>query len=137
MTAVGTVGFAERVEQPPASRPGGSAGAVLAVDVSGQVIYVNATVESLTGRARQDLLGQPLSTVFRSTQAGETHLVATLTRLAMGENRRVWLVGDWLLSPAEDPTIAIEFHAAPIHDRAGSVTGAVVFCCNVATTFGG
>ena len=128
MTVVGTAGYAKRVEPPSAA--GHDARAVLAVDVFGHVIYVNAAVESLSGQSRHDLLGQPLSTVLRSAADEEVHPAAALTRRAMGENRRVWSEGQWVPEHREVPPLTIELHAAPIHDRDGRVTGAVVVLCN-------
>lgn len=117
-----------REEQPPGARQEDSAGAaaaVLAVDVSGQVIYVNAIFESLTGRSRLDLLGFPLSEVFRPTARAGCP-AATLTERAIDENRRVGSTEDWLVPYGEPRPMAIEPHAAPIHDRDGTVTGAVL-----------
>lgn len=107
------------------------AGAVLAVDVLGQLIYVNAMLESVTGLSRQDLLGQSLIRVFARIPLGGTQCVAALTRRAMDENRPVSAIGDWLLSHHEVRPVEIEVRAAPIHDRGGTVAGAVIVFCGI------
>lgn len=105
------------------------AAAVMAVDVTGRVIYVNASMESFSGRARQDLLDLPLSSVFGPGLSGAGRTAVAVARRAMAENRWACLLEGCLLSSDEPASQAMEFHAAPVRARDGTVTGAVLVFC--------
>jgi PAS domain S-box-containing protein len=109
----------------------GKVPAVVAVDVTGRVKYVNALVECFSGSKRHELLDQPLSRVFGADQSEAGRTAATVTRQAMTENRWAWMLEDCWLAPDEASSTAMEFHAAPIRERDGSVTGAVLVFCQV------
>jgi PAS domain S-box-containing protein len=109
-----------------AAEHGSVANAVLAVDEAGRVIYVNLAGETLTGRARHDLLGQPLRCVLEAGDGATPIDAASLTRRAMGGNRRVGPADGWVVGCSADYPIAIEWHAEPIRNRDGIVTGAVI-----------
>lgn len=127
-----TLGRLESADRSPVARRTvrtRKATAVMAVDVTGLVIYVNAFMESFSGRPRQDLLDQPLSVVFGPGLSGAGRTAIAVTRRAMAENRWAWLLEDCLLSSDEPASRAMEFHAAPVRARDGSVTGAVLVFC--------
>lgn len=101
-------------------------GAVLAINVSGQVTYVNRRAEILTGRAREELLGRPLSSVFQQIQDAPQHGVCGLSRRAMEESRRLGPADDWVESSQEARLPVTECYAAPIRDRYGLISGAMI-----------
>jgi diguanylate cyclase (GGDEF)-like protein/PAS domain S-box-containing protein len=100
--------------------------AVMSTDVSGHVTYLNAIAEGLTGWSQNEAVGRPLEEVFRIID-GETRETATnpMAR-AIRENKAVNLTPNCVLIRRDGIEEAIEDSAAPIHDRRGAVTGAVM-----------
>ncbi|MGC1186271.1 MAG: EAL domain-containing protein [Candidatus Acidiferrales bacterium] len=100
--------------------------AVLSTDISGDVTYLNVVAEHMTGWSKQDAIGHPLHEVFQIVD-GVTHKPSpNPMELAIRENRTVGLSADCILVRRDGYESAIEDSAAPIHDRNGQVTGAVI-----------
>ena len=100
--------------------------AVLTTDLLGNVTYLNLMAETMTGWSREDALGRPLAEVFRIID-GTTHAVAANpARRAMEEDRTVGLAADCVLVRRDGAESPIEDSAAPIHNRDGRVSGAVI-----------
>lgn len=100
--------------------------AVLTIDLRGTVTYMNRVAETLTGWSQPEAIGAPLSRVFPLVD-GNTHRTAIPPgRRAIEENRAVGLALDGVLVRQDGSKIEIEDSAAPIHDREGRVTGAVI-----------
>ncbi|MCC5809222.1 MAG: diguanylate cyclase [Ectothiorhodospiraceae bacterium] len=100
--------------------------AVLATDTQGYVTYLNSVAESLTGWPSGAALGQPLATVFNVLDGSTGEPIMNPAVTAMQEDRTIGLVADCILIQRNGEGVAIEDSAAPIHDRNGSVTGAVI-----------
>jgi diguanylate cyclase (GGDEF)-like protein/PAS domain S-box-containing protein len=100
--------------------------AVISTDLVGNVIYLNAVAESMTGWSRQEASGRPLQEVLRIID-GESREPA-LNPLAMAtlQNKTVGLSANCVLIRRDGYESAIEDTAAPIHDRRGHLTGAVI-----------
>lgn len=100
--------------------------AVISTDVAGNVTYLNAVAESMTGWERLEASGRRLQEVLRIID-GETREPA-LNPLAMAilHNKTVGLSSNCVLIRRDGYESAIEDTAAPIHDRRGQVTGAVI-----------
>jgi diguanylate cyclase (GGDEF)-like protein/PAS domain S-box-containing protein len=100
--------------------------AVVSTDVSGNVTYLNAVAETLTGWSQIEAAGHPLEDVLRIID-GETRGQARNPMLfAIRENRTVSLTPNCVLIRRDGAEAPIEDSAAPIHDRHGQVTGAVM-----------
>src|SRR6202171_2473250 len=100
--------------------------AVLSTDISGNVTYLNVVAEHMTGWSRKEALGHPLNEVFQIVD-GTTHKPAqNPLELAIEENRTVGLTANCILVRRDGYESAIEDSAAPIHDRDGKVSGAVI-----------
>jgi diguanylate cyclase (GGDEF)-like protein/PAS domain S-box-containing protein len=100
--------------------------AVLSTDVSGHVTFLNAVAEDTLGWTRQDAIGRPLTEIFRIID-GETRKPApNPLALAIQENRTVGLTANCVLIRRDGHEVAIEDSAAPIRERRGGVTGAVI-----------
>ena len=100
--------------------------AVLTTDIAGNVTYLNVMGETLTGWSREDALGQPLREVFKIID-GKTRAVAVNpAQHAIEEDRTVGLAADCVLIRRDGSECPIEDSAAPIHDRNGKVSGAVI-----------
>src|SRR5271165_2501094 len=100
--------------------------AVLCTDISGKIAYLNLVAEIMTGWSRQEAIGKPLAEVFQIVD-GATHKTARDPMdLAVEQNRTVGLTVNCVLIRRDGFESAIEDSAAPIHDRAGRITGAVI-----------
>jgi diguanylate cyclase (GGDEF)-like protein/PAS domain S-box-containing protein len=100
--------------------------AVLSTDISGNITYLNLVAEAMTGWRRDEATGKPLAEVFRIVD-GSTHNTARdPMEMAVEQNRTVGLTVNCVLIRRDGFESAIEDSAAPIHDRAGRVTGAVI-----------
>jgi diguanylate cyclase (GGDEF)-like protein/PAS domain S-box-containing protein len=100
--------------------------AVMSTDVSGNVTYLNVVAEKLTGWSQHEAAGHPVEEVFRIID-GTTHKVArNPMALAVRENKTFSLTPHCVLIRRDGVEYPIEDSAAPIHDRYGNVTGAVM-----------
>jgi len=100
--------------------------AVLATDVEGNVSYLNIVAERLTGWPSAEALGRPLSEVFRTIDGEDRTEAGNPALLAIRENRTVGLAAGSMLIRRDGSEAAIEDSAAPIHNRSGTVVGAVI-----------
>src|SRR6202140_4193584 len=107
--------------------------AVMSTDVQGHVTYLNAVAESMTGWSREDAAGRPFEEVFRIVDATTHEAAPNPMALAIRENKTVGLTLNCLLMRRDGVEAAIEDSAAPIHDRRGQVTGAVIVFHDVST----
>src|SRR6266852_3515451 len=100
--------------------------AVLRTDISGKVTYLNLVAETMTGRGCQEAIGKPLAEVFRIIDGGTRKTARDPMEMAVEQNRTVGLTVNCVLIRRDGFESAIEDSAAPIHDRAGRVIGAVI-----------
>jgi diguanylate cyclase (GGDEF)-like protein/PAS domain S-box-containing protein len=100
--------------------------AVMSTDIAGRVTYLNAIAEGLTGWSQEQAVGHPLEEVFRIIDAGTREPAQNPMALAIRENKPVALTPNCILLRSDGVEAAIEDSAAPIHDRRGQVTGAVM-----------
>src|SRR4029077_10278819 len=90
------------------------------------VTYLNVVAETLTGWPRQEAIGQPLAEIFRIIDGSTRKAAQDPMVLAVQQNKRVGLTANCILIRRDGTEFPIEDSAAPIHDRAGCVTGAVI-----------
>jgi diguanylate cyclase (GGDEF)-like protein/PAS domain S-box-containing protein len=100
--------------------------AVVSTDLNGHVTFLNVVAERLTGWSRAEALGRPLEEVLRIVDAATRETVSNPMRLAISGNKTVGLMPNCILLRRDGIEAAIEDSAAPIHDRHGQVTGAVM-----------
>jgi diguanylate cyclase (GGDEF)-like protein/PAS domain S-box-containing protein len=100
--------------------------AVLCTDVSGKITYLNLVAETMTGWWREEATGKSLAEVFRIVDAATGKTARDPLELAVEQNRTVGLTANCVLIRRDGHEFAIEDSAAPIHDRAGKLTGAVI-----------
>jgi PAS domain S-box-containing protein len=100
--------------------------AVLCTDISGNVTYLNLVAEAMTGWHREEATGKPLAEVFRIIDGATRKTARDPMEMAVEQNRTVGLTVNCVLIRRDGFESAIEDSAAPIHDRAGRVTGAVI-----------
>jgi diguanylate cyclase (GGDEF)-like protein/PAS domain S-box-containing protein len=100
--------------------------AVMSTDIWGQVTYLNVVAEMLTGWSRKEAEGLPVAEVFRIIDAATGEAAHNPMALAIRENKTVALTPNCVLIRRDGVGAAIEDSTAPIHDRRGQVTGAVM-----------
>jgi len=100
--------------------------AVISTDQGGAVSFLNQVAENLTGWTLEAAYGRPVDEVFRIIDGNTREPAQNPMALAMRENRTVGLTADCVLIRRDCSESPIEDSAAPIHDRQGNVTGAVM-----------
>jgi diguanylate cyclase (GGDEF)-like protein/PAS domain S-box-containing protein len=100
--------------------------AVISTDMPGNVTYLNAVAERMTGWPRDEAIGRPLGRVFRIVDGATRETSPNPMDLAVRMNTTVGLTSNCVLIRRDGFETAIEDSAAPIHDRRGRVTGAVI-----------
>src|ERR1700687_3985744 len=100
--------------------------AVLCSDISGKITYLNLVAETMTGWRCEEATGQPLAEVFRIIDSATPKKIRDPGKMAVEQNMTVGPIVDCVLIRRDGFESAIEDSAAPIHDRAGRVIGAVI-----------
>ena len=100
--------------------------AVVSTDVSGRITYLNVVAEDLTGWSQCEAAGHPLEDVLQIIDATTRQTMQNSTRLAIRDDKALALPPNCVLIRRDGVEAAIEDSTAPIHDRRGAVTGAVM-----------
>jgi len=100
--------------------------AVLSTDLSGNVTYLNRVAESMTGWSWQEAVGQPVAEVLQLIEGATRRPARNPLESAILENKAIDLTSTCVLIRRDGTELAIEDSTAPIHDRLGHVTGAVI-----------
>ena len=100
--------------------------AVLCTDSSGNVTYLNVVAEQMTGWSLEEASGRPASEVFRIIDGVTRQPARNPLDTAIEQNRTMGLTANCILIRRDGHESAIEDSAAPIHDRDGRGTGAVI-----------
>jgi diguanylate cyclase (GGDEF)-like protein/PAS domain S-box-containing protein len=100
--------------------------AVISTDLGGRVTYLNAAAQSMTGWSLEEGAGRPLEDLIQIADATTRKTAQNPMTLAIRENKTVGLTSNCVLIRRNGTEAAIEDSAAPIHDRRGHVTGAVM-----------
>ncbi|WP_313950608.1 EAL domain-containing protein [Accumulibacter sp.] len=100
--------------------------AVLTTDLLGNVSYLNLVAEAMTGWSRQEAMGRPLSEVFRIIDGTTRQAAANPAQRAIEADGSVGLIADCVLLRRDGAEYAIEDSTAPIHNRYGQISGAVI-----------
>ncbi len=99
---------------------------VICTDVLGNVTYLNLVAERMTGWSREEASGRPLQEVLRIVDGTSREPALNPMTMAIVQNKTVALTPNCILIRRDGYESAIEDSAAPIHDRKGQVTGAVI-----------
>src|ERR1700730_1356888 len=100
--------------------------AVLCTDVLGKITYLNLVAETMTGWRREEAIGKSLAEVFQIIDGATRKPARDPMEMAVEQNRTVGLTLNCVLIRRDGFESPIEDSAAPIHDRAGRVIGAVI-----------
>ena len=102
------------------------ADAVITVDTSGRIEFLNPVAERLTGWRNDDARRCPVSTVFSVMDESTGLEIADPVALALRDGCVVESDGNVVLRRRNDAPVAIDHSVAPIRDRMGGVVGAVL-----------
>jgi diguanylate cyclase (GGDEF)-like protein/PAS domain S-box-containing protein len=100
--------------------------AVVSTDIAGNVTFLNPIARDMTGWSAEEAIGRPFEEVFRILDGSGGNRVANPMMLVIQENQPTKLAANCKLIRLDGTEFAIEDSAAPIHDRRGGVTGAVM-----------
>ncbi len=100
--------------------------AVLSTDILGNVTYLNVVAEKFTGWPCAEAIGRPLGEVFHIIDGATRKRSPNPMEFAIQANKTVKLTPNCILIRRDGSESSIEDSAAPIHDRYGSITGAVI-----------
>ena len=107
--------------------------AVMSTDVAGRRDLSQRRCRKHDGLVAEEAAGHPFEEVFRIIDATTREAVQNPMALAIRENKTVGLTPNCVLIRRDGVEAAIEDSAAPIHDRRGQVTGAVMVFHDVST----
>jgi PAS domain S-box-containing protein len=100
--------------------------AVIATDLHGRVTWLNPVAATLTGWGLAEAIGQPLETIFHIVNEQTRAVVENPVQRVLAEGRIVGLANHTVLIAKDGHEWAIDDNAAPIRDRTGAITGAVL-----------
>ncbi len=100
--------------------------AVISTNARGHVTYLNPVAEQLTGWLREEAGGQALDRVFKVIDPKNGKPIENPAGRAMASLEIVQIPADCVLLRPDGSELAIEDSAAPILDKSGRLTGAVV-----------
>jgi diguanylate cyclase (GGDEF)-like protein/PAS domain S-box-containing protein len=100
--------------------------AVVCTDVSGNVTFLNPIAEELSGWPSAEAIGRPFVQVFRIIDVLDDRHAIDPMALVIKANKATALPEGSILIRRDGIEAAIEDSTAPIHDRAGRVTGGVM-----------
>ncbi len=100
--------------------------AVICTDIWGNITFLNLVAEKMTGWPRQEAAGRPMAEAFRILDATSRNIIPNPMDMAVGHDRTVHLPLNCILIRRDGFEIPIEDSVAPIHDREGLATGAVI-----------
>jgi diguanylate cyclase (GGDEF)-like protein/PAS domain S-box-containing protein len=100
--------------------------AVACTDMAGNLTFLNVVAEKLTGWSWVEAEGRPMADVFRILDTTNREVIPNPMQLAVERNRASHLPCNSILIRRDGFEIPIEDSVAPIHDREGRSTGAVI-----------
>jgi len=100
--------------------------AVVSTDATGRVGYLNSAAERLTGWSSGDAIDRPLPEVLNIVDATTRIAADDASAITMRQEKIGTLRTTCVLIRRDGAELLIEDSAAPIHDREGRVTGAVI-----------
>ncbi|HKN20056.1 MAG TPA: EAL domain-containing protein [Terracidiphilus sp.] len=102
------------------------ADAVICTDISGNITFFNPVASSMVGWPLKAAVGRHLTETFRIVDATTRQPILDPMAKAASENLTGTLPPNCVLIDRDGREVFIEDSVAPIHDREGTVTGAVI-----------
>ena len=100
--------------------------AVICTDISGNITFLNLVAERMTGWTWREAAGRRMSEVFRIFDATSRETTPNPMELAIANDRVMNLPSNCILMRRDGFETPIEDSVAPIHNREGAATGAVI-----------
>ena len=100
--------------------------AVICTDIAGHITFLNLVAERMTGWACREAAGRPMEEVFKIIDATSRETTPNPMELAVAKNRVMNLPANCILVRRDGFETPIEDSVAPIHNREGAATGAVI-----------
>jgi diguanylate cyclase (GGDEF)-like protein/PAS domain S-box-containing protein len=100
--------------------------AVACTDIAGNITFLNLVAERMTGWPRHDAAGRPMDEVVRILDPSRRDVIPGLAEITPGYHCQSTRSEKCVLIQRDGREIPIEDSSAPIHDRYGQVTGAVI-----------
>jgi len=100
--------------------------AVISTDLTGHITYLNPVAATMTGWSPLEAQGRPLQQVLKIIDGDTRESALNPLPLAIKHNTTMGLSTNCVLVRRDGHESAIEDTAAPIHDRHGRITGAVI-----------
>jgi diguanylate cyclase (GGDEF)-like protein/PAS domain S-box-containing protein len=100
--------------------------AVICTDISGNITFLNLVAEKMTAWSREKAEGQPMAEVLQIIDATSRETIPNPMDIVVGQNQSTHLPANCVLIRRDGFEIPIEDSVAPIHDREGQPTGAVI-----------
>jgi diguanylate cyclase (GGDEF)-like protein/PAS domain S-box-containing protein len=110
--------------------------AVISTDIDGRVSFLNGAAERLTRWTSTDATGRLVEEVFHVVQAETREVISNVMALATEQDEIVAFPPSCILVRRDRTELHIEDSCAPIHDRDGRVTGAVMVFHDASTAHG-
>jgi diguanylate cyclase (GGDEF)-like protein/PAS domain S-box-containing protein len=98
--------------------------AVVCTNSDGNITFLNLAAEEMTGWSRQEAADRPMAAVFRILDATSRESIPNSTEMVIGRDRT--LRSNCILIRRDGFEIPVEDCVAPIHDKEGHATGAVI-----------
>jgi diguanylate cyclase (GGDEF)-like protein/PAS domain S-box-containing protein len=108
--------------------------AVICTDASGNITFLNRVAEGMTGWTLKDAAGRAMAECVRIVDADTRKTILDPMAKAASQDRKGNLPLNCILIRRDGHEIFIEASVAPIHDREGQVTGAVIVFRDVSAT---
>jgi diguanylate cyclase (GGDEF)-like protein/PAS domain S-box-containing protein len=99
---------------------------VLSTDVAGDVTYMNAEAERMTGWSRDEALSRPVAEVLHLIDGGTRQPARNPVEMVIVHGKNLALHANSVLVRRDGYESPIEDSVAPIFDRNGDITGAVM-----------
>jgi diguanylate cyclase (GGDEF)-like protein/PAS domain S-box-containing protein len=102
------------------------ADAVVCTDVAGNISFLNLVAETMTGWSLSEAHGRPMAEVLRILDASSRRPIPDPMERAIRKNDSAHLPANSILVRRDGFEVPIEDSVAPIHDRDGNASGAVI-----------
>lgn len=100
--------------------------AVIATDAKGRVTFLNRVAETLTGWTLREAASRPLTEIFHIVNELSREVVENPAFTALRDGKVVGLANHTILIARDGSERPIDDSAAPMHDAAGNLVGAVL-----------
>ncbi|MFZ0087177.1 MAG: EAL domain-containing protein [Candidatus Acidiferrales bacterium] len=100
--------------------------AVVCTGILGNISFLNLVAEKMTGWTWKQAAGRPMSEVLRILDATTGETIQNPLEIVAGKTASTHLPANCVLLRRDGVQIPIEDSVAPIHDRDGKATGAVI-----------